>query len=287
MVPSTQHVWNVSPALSILSLRRSSATRSRKKMLSLSPTCPSGSNTITANASNSYSWMWLANRDNYIEGGDCQFWLEFRTFTGDIFAPGSANNFSSGSFGVDKRVPGEPTLINGYKVTSTALFAPSSEALISASVDWICTGEYSCRPLSTSTASTTTHQSSTTAQPASISIAPPISTGPALPVSTRTPESQSGLSAATKVGIGVGVPLCASVSVICTWALLLFLYRRRLRRRACDHENPVEARPNSTFWVHRSKTLESTSTAGTGFVAEVEGSQPVAELMGTPCCELP
>jgi hypothetical protein len=77
----------------------------------------------------------LANRDNYVEGDDCQFRLEFRIFTGDIFVPGSANNFSSGSFGVDKRVAGESTLINNYKVISTALFAPSLEALISVSVD--------------------------------------------------------------------------------------------------------------------------------------------------------
>jgi hypothetical protein len=158
MVLSTQHAWNVSPVFSILSLRKSSATRSRKKMLFLFLTCLSGSNTIIVNASNSYSWMWLANRDNYVKGGDCQFRLEFRIFTGDIFVPGSANNFSSGSFRVDKRVAGESILINGYKITSTALFALSSEALILASVDWICTREYSYRLLNTSTISTITYQ---------------------------------------------------------------------------------------------------------------------------------
>jgi hypothetical protein len=215
--------------------------------------------------SNTYSYLWMANRDIYHESG-CVFELESLGPNGVANPP----NITSPLFGVNKRYSDDPlpTLFNGYTVTPTATPTLSSPS--------------STRPnpnanITTTSISTPVPDIPTTSTSSAL-------TSHSQPTPSSVNDLQPGLSVVAKLGLGVGV-FCLLLFISST--LLLYSCQRRLRSWARRQGGAVQISCDPIPWMaRRSRILDCTIRTRVPVIAEMEGSRPIFELMGTPRSEL-
>lgn len=248
---------------------------------------------LESNATNTSSYIWNATLANYRESG-CDFELE------PLDADGTPNppNLTSVLFGVSKRYSDDPAPTD-YNFGGSAEQTSSSSS----------SSAPSSTSTSTSTSSTTTSLLDTSTTTAASSIQPT--------------HSSEGLSAAQKVGIGVGVPL--GVLSLCSILVLGMWYRRRRgRARHSDTtgqgNNTISGDDSGTMKVGKAE-MEATPTTTSPLSAvfsenssnnnntynnsnRISGAEtlvselssenyrnsvlqrPISELMGTPRAEM-
>ncbi|PYH33946.1 uncharacterized protein BO87DRAFT_59338 [Aspergillus neoniger CBS 115656] len=228
---------------------------------------------ITVNVTNPYSHVWNATRDKYRESG-CAFELDSLDMFGILNPP----VLTSVKIGVSKRQKDDPPP-EFYN-----LYNPSSSTSSTTSMKYT-----SSATSATSTFTTYSHATNTAAGETS---AASYNSAPA------TTDTNSGLTVAQKVGIGLGVPL--GVLAISTVGALAFLYQRRSQRRSGLDDVPNSDQPTSSGLVEAAKApwdprisraetviaeLPSPSFDMEGISEEVN-HRPISEVMGTPRSEL-
>ncbi|PYH63793.1 EGFR-like transmembrane domain-containing protein [Aspergillus vadensis CBS 113365] len=231
---------------------------------------------LLVNVTNPYSYVWNATRDKYRESG-CAFELDSLDMFGILDPP----VLTSVKIGVSKRQKDDPPpeFHNLYDPTSSTTSSTSSTTSVKST---------SSTTLTTSTSTSSSHATSNAAAD--------ITATPSTPAPATT-DTNSGLTVAQKVGIGLGVPL--GVLAISIVGALGFLYRRRSQRSGVD-EPPNSNQPASSGMVEAAKApwdsripraetviaeLPSPSFEMEGIAEEVN-HRPISEVMGTPRSEL-
>lgn len=232
---------------------------------------------ITVNVTNPYSYVWNATRDNYRESG-CAFELDSLDMFGILNPP----VLTSVKIGVSKRQKDDPPpeFYNLYDPTSSTTSSTSSTTSMKST---------SSATSATSTFTTYSHATNTAAGETSAAsyISAPVTT-----------DTNSGLTVAQKVGIGLGVPL--GVLAISIVGALGFLYRRRSQRGSGLDKPPNSDQPISSGMVEAAKPPwdPRISRAETVIaelpspsyemedISEEANQRPISEVMGTPRSEL-
>ncbi|KGO39966.1 hypothetical protein PEX1_026940 [Penicillium expansum] len=171
-------------------------------LVSLYETCGTNDRALEEITTNNYSYVWIATRKDYVEAG-CIFMLQPFTAQGESYG----DNITSVPFGVSKRYTDDPPPVSYNFINASSSTSASPTKAISTS-------------LATSSSAETTSYSA----------------------ATSTPASSHGLSKASKLGIGLGVPL--GVLLVAAALGAFILYRRKSRQKETQAVLPVQNQPN-------------------------------------------